>query len=125
MSFDKLSLTGDYFFTIQINIMQKQKINEGIKPGPPDAVGLQRDDDNTAPVKKVSGTHNDISTGEKDADDMVHEPQNEFPTDNVEQDLDQVVHQQTGGITTAKEAEDDLTDEQDMDELVHRNSSRH
>jgi hypothetical protein len=94
--------------------------NEGIKPGPPDSVGLQREDGNTAP-NKANGTHQEELTGEIDADDMVHEPHNEFPTDAVEQDLDQVVHEQTGGITTAKEAEDHLTEEEDMDELVHRN----
>src|SRR5437868_38818 len=100
--------------------MQKKKINEGIKPGPPDSVGLQRDEGNTAPVNKTHGTHNDALNGEIDADDMVHEPHNEFPADNVEQDLDQIVHEQTGGITTAKEAEDHLTEEEDLDELVHR-----
>jgi hypothetical protein len=106
------------------------KTNEGIKAGPPDSVGLQREDSNKTPVNKtgpkgsVSSTHKEELTGEKDADDMVHEPHNEFPTDNMEQDLDQVVHEQTGGITTAKEAEDHLTEEEDMDELVHRNGGK-
>jgi hypothetical protein len=106
--------------------MKKNKAatDEGIKMGPIDSVSLERADDNSAPANKAGGTHRDDLTGEKDADDMVHEPHNEFPGDSVEQDFDEVVHEQTGGITTAKEAEDHLTEEEDMDELVHRNGGK-
>ena len=114
-----------YFVTIQMNVMQKNRstTNEGIKAGPTDSVGLQREEGNKERAKKNSVIPKDELTGEKDADDIVHEQPNEFPTDNVEQDLDEIVHEQ-GSITTGKEAEDRITEEEDMDELVHRNHSK-
>jgi hypothetical protein len=59
---------------------------------------------------------------EQDADELVHEQQEEYPTDSVEHDLDEIVHEQ-GSITTAKENDDELTEEEDMDDLVHRNAN--
>ena len=105
--------------------MQKNHSNtdEGIKAGPPDSTGLQREEDNKQPAKKTTGTHKESSTGEKDADNMVHEQQNILPTDNNEHDLDELVHAQRH--INDKEAEDELTEEEDMDELVHRNSGKH
>ena len=67
----------------------------------------------------VPGTETD---NEQDADELVHEQPDEYPTDSVEQDLDEIVHEQ-GSITTAKETEDDLTEEEDMDDLVHRQAT--
>jgi hypothetical protein len=69
---------------------------------------------------RAPGANDDLSE-EKDADELVHEQENDLPTDSVEQDLDEIVHEQAGG-TTAKEAEDFLTEEEDMDDLVHRHN---
>jgi len=103
--------------------------NEGIKAGPPDSVGLQREEGNKQPANKAgpkdsaSGTHKESFTGEKDADNMVHEQQTVLPTDSNEHDLDELVHAQRH--INDKEKEDELTEEEDMDELVHRNSGKH
>jgi hypothetical protein len=59
---------------------------------------------------------------ERDADELVHEQQHERPVDAAEHDLDEVVHEQNS-ILTDKEAEEDVTDEEDIDDLVHRSST--
>jgi hypothetical protein len=94
------------------------KTDESVKAGLEIEAGHKKSN-----AKKLPVPHRDELTGEKDPDDIVHEQPAALPTDNVEQDLDEIVHEQ-GSITTAKEAEDELTEEEDMDELVHRNRGK-
>jgi hypothetical protein len=101
----------------------KTETDEGIKMGPTDSVSLQREDGNTtAAAKKGIVIPSDELTGEKDADDMVHEPHSELPTDGAELDIDEIVHEEEN-IRNDKAAEDEQTEEEDMDELVHRTNS--
>jgi len=86
------------------------KTNESVK------AGLQVEGGHSRPAA------DDKSQQEKDADELVHERDNDFHADSVAHDLDEIVHEQ-GSITSAKEAEDFITEEEDMDDLVHRHGN--